>query len=117
MPETTQTIPVALPSPHRPLALGLVLLLLLAAGLLTYRASERAGLQQMRAAASHQLDILAAAIDSEVTRHASIPSAVELSPDVRALLRAPEEGKDVLAAAANRFLQVLSGRFHHPGGA
>ena len=113
MPETTQTIPVALPSPHRPLALGLVLLLLLAAGLLTYRASERAGLQQMRAAASHQLDILAAAIDSEVTRHASIPSAVELNPDVLALVRAPAEHQETLQPAANRFLQQLN---DHLGG-
>ena len=45
---------------------------LLAVGLLTYRASESAGLSRMRAEASHQLDILAAAIDSEVTRQAAM---------------------------------------------
>jgi len=113
MPETRPTIPVALPRPHRPLGIVLVLLVLLAVGLLTYRASERAGLERMRAEASHQLDILAAAIDSEVTRHASIPSAVELSPDVLALLRAPAERQDTLQPAANRFLQQLN---DHLGG-
>ena len=113
MPDNHQTIPVALPRPHRPLGIAVVLLLLLAVGLLTYRASERAGLSQMRAEASHQLDILAAAIDSEVTRHASIPSAVELNPDVLALLRAPAERQDTLQPAANRFLQQLN---DHLGG-
>ncbi|WP_374418936.1 cache domain-containing protein, partial [Stutzerimonas kunmingensis] len=113
MPDSHQTIPVALPRPHRPLGIAVVLLLLLVVGLLTYRASERAGLQQMRAEASHQLDILASAIDSEVTRHASIPSAVELNPDVLALLRAPAERQDTLQAAANRFLQQLN---DHLGG-
>ncbi len=113
MPDNHQTIPVSLPRPHRPLGIAVVLLLLLAVGLLTYRASERAGLHQMRAEASHQLDILASAIDSEVTRHASIPSAVELNPDVLALLRAPAERQDTLQPAANRFLQQLN---DHLGG-
>jgi two-component system C4-dicarboxylate transport sensor histidine kinase DctB len=67
----------------------------------------------MRDEASHQLDILAAAIDSEVTRHASIPSAVELNPDVLALLRAPAERRNGLQPPANRFLQKLN---DHLGG-
>lgn len=113
MPDTHQTIPVALPRPHRPLAIAAVMLLLLGVALLTYRTSEAYGLRQMRGEASHQLDILAAAIDSEVTRHASIPSAVELNPDVLALLRAPAERQDTLQPAANRFLQQLN---DHLGG-
>ncbi len=113
MREPDQTIPVALSRPHRPLGIALALLVLLLVGVLTYRASERHGLRQMRAEASHQLDILAAAIDSEVTRHAAIPSAVELSPDVLTLLRTPEEGQDTLQAAANHFLQRLN---DHLGG-
>ena len=108
MPNTHQTIPVVLPRPHRPLGIAAVLLLLLGVALLTYRASESYGLRQMRLEASHQLDILASAIDSEVTRHASIPSAVELNPDVLALLRAPAERQDILQPAANRFLQQLN---------
>ena len=113
MPDT-QTIPVALPRPHRPLAIVAVLLLLLGVALFTYRASEGYGLRQMRAEASHQLDILASAIDSEVTRHASIPSAVELNPDVLALLRAPAERQDTLQPAANRFLQQLNDNLGGP---
>lgn len=113
MPNTHQTIPVVLPRPHRPLGIAAVMLLLLGVALLTYRASESYGLRQMRLEASHQLDILASAIDSEVTRHASIPSAVELNPDVLALLRAPAERQDILQPAANRFLQQLN---DHLGG-
>jgi C4-dicarboxylate-specific signal transduction histidine kinase len=90
---------------------GQILPLFLLAG--AYRVSEQQGFSQMRDEASHQLDILAAAIDSEVTRHASIPSAVELNPDVLALLRAPAGRQDLLQAAANHFLQKLN---DHLGG-
>ena len=68
----------------------------------------------MRGESSHQLDILAAAIDSEVTRHASIPSAVELNPEVMALLRAPEGRRTGLRPAANRFLQKLNDNLGGP---
>jgi two-component system C4-dicarboxylate transport sensor histidine kinase DctB len=74
MPETRQPIPVALPKPHHVLVLVGMLVLLVVTALLAYRISERQGFDQMRDEASHQLDVLAAAIDSEVTRHASIPS-------------------------------------------
>ena len=113
MPESTTSPPVSLPKPHRALGVAILLAVFLLAGLLTFKISEKQGFNQLRDEASHQLDILAAAIDSEVTRHASIPSAVELSPDVRALLRAPPEGQDVLQAAANHFLQKLN---DHLGG-
>ena len=113
MPDNAPTIPVILPRPHRVLAILAVLLVFLAVGLLAYRTSERYGLQQMRTDASHQLDILASAIDSEVTRHASIPSAVELNPTILALLRAPGEEQDTLQPAANRFLEKLN---DHLGG-
>jgi len=113
MPENTSPIPSSLPKPHRALGLALLLTLFVVVGVLAYRTSESIGIERMREAATHQLDILAAAIDSEVTRHASIPSAIELSPDVLALLRASEEGQDMLQGAANRFLQKLN---DHLGG-
>ena len=106
-------IPTSLAKPHRALGLALLVAIFLAVGTLAYQASERVGIERMRQAASHQLDIQAAAIDSEVTRHASIPSAIELSPDVLALLRAPEDRQDILQGAANRFLQKLN---DHLGG-
>ena len=113
MPGSAPPIPSSLPKPHRALGLALLLAVFLAVGLLAYRTSENAGIERMREASSHQLDILAAAIDSEVTRHASIPSAIELSADVLALLRAPEDRQDVLQGAANSFLQKLN---DHLGG-
>ena len=113
MTEPSASLPVSLTKPHRALGMALLLALFLLAGVLTYKVSEKQGFNHLRDEASHQLDILASAIDSEVTRHASIPSAVELSPDVRALLRAPAENQDVLQAAANRFLQQLN---DHLGG-
>lgn len=113
MPETRQPIPVALPKPHHVLVLVGMLVLLVVTALLAYRISERQGFDQMRDEASHQLDVLAAAIDSEVTRHASIPSTVELNPDVLALLRAPADRQDALRGAANHFLQKLN---DHLGG-
>lgn len=102
------SLPTPLPKPHRALGLALLLVVLLLLGLFSYRISEHYSIERMRSAASHQLDILAAAIDSEVTRHASIPSAVELNPDIVVLLREPGEHQDVRQAAANHFLQKLN---------
>ncbi len=108
MPDARQPIPISLSRPHRVLGMAAVMILVLVTAFLAYRVSEKQGFSQMRDEASHQLDILAAAIDSEVTRHASIPSAVELNPDVLALLRAPAGQQAVLQPQANRFLQKLN---------
>lgn len=113
MSEILPSIPVALARPHRPLGIALALLILLLVAVVAYRVSERGGLNQMRAESSHQLDILAAAIDSEVTRHAAIPNAVELNPEVLALLRAAS-GQEALRPAANRFLQKLNDNLGGP---
>jgi C4-dicarboxylate-specific signal transduction histidine kinase len=113
MTEPNTSPPVRLPKPHRALGAVILLALFLLAGVLTFKISEKQGFNHLRDEASHQLDVLAAAIDSEVTRHASIPSAVELSSDVLALLRAPPERRDVLQPAANRFLEKLN---DHLGG-
>ncbi|MBS1143721.1 MAG: dctB [Proteobacteria bacterium] len=114
MPDARQPIPISLTKPHRVLGVAAVLVLILMTAFLAYRVSEKQGFNQMRDEASHQLDILAAAIDSEVTRHASIPSAVELNPDVLALLRAPVDGRKALQATANRFLQKLNDNLGGP---
>ncbi|MBS1158241.1 MAG: dctB [Proteobacteria bacterium] len=113
MAESRQPIPVALPQPHRALGMAAVLALIVLVALLTFRVSQQHGLQQLRMEASHQLDILAAAIDSEVTRHAAIPAAVELSPDVLALLRGSGGGRAERLAAANHYLRKLN---DHLGG-
>ncbi|MFZ2853821.1 MAG: ATP-binding protein [Rhodocyclaceae bacterium] len=99
-----------------------MLLLLLATAFGGYRASERSGLRHLRDDSRHQLDLLAAAIDSEVTRHAHIPGALGLNPEVIALLRLPlaersASGRQERAAAdkpgseqrvANRYLEQLN---------
>lgn len=113
MPENRQPIPVALPKPHHALGMALALALIVVVALLTYRMSEQQGLRQLREESSHQLDILAAAIDSEVTRHASIPGAIELNPDILELLRGVGDRQDLLQVSANRFLRRLN---DHLGG-
>ncbi|MEF8768482.1 MAG: ATP-binding protein [Candidatus Accumulibacter phosphatis] len=97
---------------HALLVIGLLAAWLLV-GLLAFKISETQGLKQLHEATSHQLDLLAAAIDNEVTRHASIASAVSLSTDVRALLQAPAKEKHLVQAAANHFLEMLN---DHLGG-
>lgn len=113
MPDSVANLPTPLPRPHRILGLAALLIVFLLLALLSYRVSEHYAIQDMREKASHQLDILGAAIDSEVTRHASIPSAVELNHDVIALLRGAGEEQDIRQAEANRFLQKLN---DHLGG-
>jgi C4-dicarboxylate-specific signal transduction histidine kinase len=113
MTELNTSPPVRLPKPHRALGVVILLALFLLAGVLTFKISEKQGFNHLRDEASHQLDILAAAIDSEVTRHAAIPSTVELNPDVLALLRAPAGRQEALRPAANHFLQKLN---DHLGG-
>lgn len=106
-------LPASLPQPHGPIGLALVLVFFVLVAMLAYRVSEYHGIDQMRGTASHQLDTLATAIDSEVTRHASIPSAVQLNGEVLALLRASPAARPQRQAAANRFLQQLN---DHLGG-
>lgn len=96
--------------PSRVISFVLLALIFLLVAVAAYKLSEQRELRHLRVEASHQLDLLASAIDSEVTRHATTPSAVELSPDVLALLRSPDDGKDVLQLAANQFLQKLNDR-------
>jgi len=101
----TQPPSRSLGSPH-PLKLLAVALLIGAAGLLAYRISEHAGMREQRNAASHRLDLFAAAVDGVVNRYAHIPSALELNPDVASLLRWPTDG--ARRATANHYLERLN---------
>lgn len=95
-------------SRKKALRLFFPLFLLFAVGFAAYQASERYGLRNLRTEASHQLDLLAAAIDSEVTRHAHIPGAVGLSPEVIGLLNASPGEQSTARLAANRYLEKLN---------
>lgn len=87
---------------RRPQLLKLVALAALMAlsGLLSYRFSERQGLQALRLEARHKLDLTAAAVDGVVHRLEHVPATIELNPDVHAMLRdhtAPEAARRVNA--------------------
>ena len=99
---------------QRGLVLGALVLSFILVAVAAFRGAEGAAMSRLRQAASHQLDILAAAIDSEVTRHASMPIAVELNPDILALLRAQSDLQDVHQADANHFLQQLNDNLGGP---
>ncbi len=92
---------------RRVAGVALMLCLLGLAGLAGYRLAERAALRDLRADTGHQLDLMAAAVDREVTRHAHIPGAVGLNPEVLALLRRPA-ARDALQGPANRYLERLN---------
>lgn len=76
-----------------------------------YVLSERQGLRALRESASHRLDLLAAAIDAEVTRANQIPGILALNSEVLDLLRAPPAEAVVRQAAVNRYLERLSAQY------
>ncbi len=94
-----------IPSPH-PLKLLAIVLLIAWAGLLGYQLSENAGMREQSNAASHRLDLFAAAVDGVVNRYAHIPSALALNPDIASLLHWPTDGGRI--ATANRYLERLN---------
>lgn len=83
----------------------IALLLTAAAG---YRVSEHFGMLGLRSEAQHRLDLLAEAIDAEVTRVTHLPGVVALNGDILELLRLPTGARARRQAAANRYLEQLS---------
>lgn len=91
--------------------IGAILLLLLLAGLAGYQVAERFGMRALRSEAQHRLDLLASAIDSEVTRVTHIPGVLALNTDVLELLRLPPGERDARRErqlVVNRYLERLS---------
>ena len=74
----------------------------------TYRVSTALATERMRVEANHKLDLLAAAVDSIILRLEHIPDTLELNPDLRAWLRAPDD--PVLAQRVGDFLEALNTR-------
>lgn len=85
-----------------------ILVVLALAGVAGYFASERHGLGLLRDAAQHRLDLLAAAVDSEVTRVTHIPGILALNADILDLLRRPPGERAERQAEVNRYLERLS---------
>ncbi|MDQ5880729.1 MAG: hypothetical protein QG616_559, partial [Pseudomonadota bacterium] len=91
-----------------------IVLILALAGLFGYLAAERFGMRELRAEAQHRLDLLASAIDADVTRVTHIPGVLSLNADILELLRLPsaesgERGKrSEQRRVVNRYLERLS---------
>ncbi|RCW72930.1 sensor histidine kinase [Pseudorhodoferax soli] len=67
-----------------------------------HRLALHAAVDRLREAADHRLDMLASALESELTRFAHLPALLEMMPVVPALLAAPADA--ALRAAVNRYL-------------
>ncbi len=89
---------------------GIALVLLLA-GLAGYQIAEVFGMRALRAEAQHRLDLLAGAIDSEVTQVTHIPGVLALNADVLDLLRQPRGERRSRQAVVNRYLERLSAQY------
>lgn len=89
---------------------GIALVLLLA-GFAGYQIAEAFGMRALRAEAQHRLDLLAGAIDSEVTQVTHIPGVLALNADVLDLLRQPRGERRARQAVVNRYLERLSAQY------
>jgi C4-dicarboxylate-specific signal transduction histidine kinase len=85
-----------------------ILLILVAAGFVGYQLAERFGMRVLRAEAQHRLDLLASAIDADVTRVTHIPGVLSLNADILELLRLPGGQQGERRRVVNRYLERLS---------
>jgi len=93
---------------RRSFGAGVVVLLLVIAGFAGYGVSRHYGLSQLREHAQHRLDLLAAAVDSEVGRVTHIPGILALNADILELLRLPPAERAARRGKVNNYLQRLA---------
>lgn len=89
-----------------PAVIVLLLFVMLVGGLYTFAYSERRGVEALRADADYRLDLFAASLDSLVNLYVHVPNSIELSPEVRHLLAAPEA--KARQDAASSYLERLN---------
>ena len=77
-----------------------------AAALAAHDAAMRSGIDRLRGAAGHRLDMVGAGLESDLARFEYLPSLLEMTPSVAALLEAP--ANPVLRAQVNRYLQGVN---------
>lgn len=85
-----------------------IALILMVAGLVGYQVAEHFGMRTLRAEAQHRLDLLASAIDADVTRVTHIPGVLSLNADILELLRLPAGQRGERQRVVNRYLERLS---------
>ena len=71
---------------------------------MAYAWSERIGFEQLDDIANRQLDLYASTLESELGKHAYLPSLIEMDPDIEALFETP----DRLAARAKAGRKLAS---------
>ena len=77
-----------------------------AAALAAHEAAMRSGLDRLRGAAGHRLDMVGAGLESDLARFEYLPSLLEMTPSVFALLDAP--ANPALRDQVNRYLQGVN---------
>ncbi|WP_326536345.1 sensor histidine kinase [Pseudorhodoferax sp.] len=83
-------------------ALALVVL----AACVGHQVARHAALERLREAADHRLDMLAGALDADLTRFEHLPALLEMTPLVLTLLDAPGDAQ--LRGAVNRYLDGVN---------
>lgn len=86
-------------------------LLVIAAGVCwSYRYTEQLGIETIRRAAVHRVDIYETALESELARYTYLPPLLNLNPDVVSFLRKPDD--PVLANKVDRYLAAVNQEAH-----
>ncbi len=93
---------------RRGAGIAAIVLVLAVAAVVGFLVSEHYAMRGLRGDAQHRLDLLAGAVDNEVTRLTHIPGIIALNNDVLQLLREPKEGDARHRQAANRYLEQMS---------
>jgi two-component system C4-dicarboxylate transport sensor histidine kinase DctB len=76
----------------------------------SYRYAERSGIDTIRDAAAHRIDIYENTLTSELARYTYLPSLLSLNPDTVRLLQAP--GNAVLTDKVNHYLAAVNRGAH-----
>lgn len=87
-----------------PLALGAGVAI--GAGCITYDLSQTHGIEALRVASAHRLDLLTTGLEREMSKYAYFPAILNLEEDVRRVLEQPSDAQRL--ARANAYLENLN---------
>jgi two-component system C4-dicarboxylate transport sensor histidine kinase DctB len=82
------------------------LVIIAATAVAAHEAAMRSGLERLREAAGHRLDMISAGLESDLARFEYLPSLLEMTPSVFALLDSP--ASPALRDEVNRHLQGIN---------